>query len=139
MSNRRVLRRLGRGKGASAQPAGSLEADSLSLRHAAASGLTPDGQLERLSIEVDMAREPGWRGTVLRWWFRVGAVAAILFGLTHSTWVFFASRTLEGRANVTRRVYPGLHHETHNEPSGPAVIDDTMRWVIEQVEKIATR
>lgn len=41
----------------------------------------------------------------------------------------WASRTLEGRANVTRRVYPGLHHETHNEPSGAAVIDDTIAWI----------
>jgi acylglycerol lipase len=41
-----------------------------------------------------------------------------------------ASRSLEGRANVTRRVYPGLHHETHNEPSGAAVIADTIAWVL---------
>jgi len=44
----------------------------------------------------------------------------------------WASRSLEERANVTRRVYRGLHHETHNEPSGPAVIDDTVAWVISQ-------
>jgi len=41
-----------------------------------------------------------------------------------------ASRTLEGRANVTRRVYEGLHHETHNEPTGAAVIDDTIAWIL---------
>ena len=40
-----------------------------------------------------------------------------------------ASRSLEGRGSVTRRVYPGLHHETHNEPSGPQVIDDTIAWI----------
>lgn len=45
----------------------------------------------------------------------------------------WASRTLEGRANVTRRVYPGLHHETHNEPSGTAVIDDTIAWIVGQL------
>ncbi len=50
----------------------------------------------------------------------------------------WASRSLEGRANITRRVYPGLHHETHNEPGGAAVIDDTIRWIADQVEKIAT-
>lgn len=44
-----------------------------------------------------------------------------------------ASRTLEGRANVTRRVYPGLHHETHNEPSWQAVVDDTIAWIIARV------
>jgi acylglycerol lipase len=45
----------------------------------------------------------------------------------------WASRSLEGRANVTRRVYQGLHHETHNEPSGAAVIDDTIAWIARQV------
>ena len=43
-----------------------------------------------------------------------------------------ASRSLEGRANVTRRVYQGLHHETHNEPSGAAVIDDTIAWILRE-------
>ena len=51
----------------------------------------------------------------------------------------WASRSLEGRANVTRRVYQGLRHETHNEPSGAAVVDDTIEWIVRQVEKIATR
>ena len=46
-----------------------------------------------------------------------------------------ASRSLEGRANVTRRVYEGLHHETHNEPSGPTVIDDTLAWIAARVER----
>ncbi len=45
----------------------------------------------------------------------------------------WATRSLEGRANVTRRVYQGLHHETHNEPSGTAVIDDTIAWMNQQV------
>ena len=51
----------------------------------------------------------------------------------------WASRSLEGRADLTRRVYPGLRHETHNEPSGAAVIDDTTRWIVDQLERIATR
>ena len=49
----------------------------------------------------------------------------------------WASRTLEGRANVTRRVYQGLHHETHNEPSGGAVIDDTIAWIGRQVSSMS--
>ena len=50
----------------------------------------------------------------------------------------WASKSLEGRANVTRRVYPGLHHETHNEPSGAEVIDDTARWIARELETIAS-
>ncbi len=40
-----------------------------------------------------------------------------------------ASAPLEGLPQVTRRVYPGLRHETHNEPEGPDVIDDTIAWL----------
>jgi len=47
----------------------------------------------------------------------------------------WASRSLDGRASATRRVYQGLHHETHNEPSGPAVIGDTIAWIIGQVTR----
>lgn len=47
----------------------------------------------------------------------------------------WASRTLEGRANVTRRVYPGLHHETHNEPSGAEIVDDTARWIAGELDR----
>lgn len=51
----------------------------------------------------------------------------------------WASRGLQGRANVTRRVYSGLHHETHNEPNGLAVVDDTIAWISHEVEKISMR
>ena len=47
----------------------------------------------------------------------------------------WASRSLEGRANVTRRVYPGLHHETHNEPSRDAVMDDTIAWIVREIAR----
>jgi len=42
-----------------------------------------------------------------------------------------ASEILADRPNVTRRVYPGLRHETHNEPEGVAVVDDTIAWLRE--------
>jgi alpha-beta hydrolase superfamily lysophospholipase len=51
----------------------------------------------------------------------------------------WASRSLDGRANVTRRLYEGLHHETHNEPSGASVIDDTIAWILGQLEETPTR
>jgi acylglycerol lipase len=40
-----------------------------------------------------------------------------------------SSASLEGRENVTRRVYPRLRHETHNEPESAAVISDTLAWI----------
>ncbi len=40
-----------------------------------------------------------------------------------------ASASLERRENVTRRVYPNLRHEMHNEPESAAVIGDTLLWL----------
>jgi acylglycerol lipase len=44
-----------------------------------------------------------------------------------------SSASLEGRVNVTRRVYPGLRHEMHNEPEAAAVIGDTIAWIEESL------
>jgi acylglycerol lipase len=40
-----------------------------------------------------------------------------------------SSEALEGRAGVTRVVYPGLRHEIFNEPAHAAVIDDLIGWL----------
>jgi alpha-beta hydrolase superfamily lysophospholipase len=42
-----------------------------------------------------------------------------------------ASAALGRDPNVTRRVYPGLRHETHNEPEGQALVADTIAWIRE--------
>lgn len=39
------------------------------------------------------------------------------------------SASLEGKGNVTRRVYAGLRHEMHNEAEADAVIGDTIAWL----------
>ncbi|HEX8024944.1 MAG TPA: alpha/beta hydrolase, partial [Candidatus Limnocylindrales bacterium] len=39
------------------------------------------------------------------------------------------SELFESREGVTRRVYPGVRHELHNEPEGPAVLDDVVAWI----------
>jgi acylglycerol lipase len=46
-----------------------------------------------------------------------------------------ASAPLEGRASVTRRVYPGIRHELHNEAEGPQVIDGIVDWIREHVSR----
>jgi alpha-beta hydrolase superfamily lysophospholipase len=43
-----------------------------------------------------------------------------------------ASAPLAEVPAVTRRTYPGLRHETHNEPEGPRVIDDMTAWLRER-------
>jgi acylglycerol lipase len=39
------------------------------------------------------------------------------------------SAVFEGRAGVTRHVFGGLRHETHNEPSRERVLDDVVAWI----------
>ena len=40
-----------------------------------------------------------------------------------------ASKVLATAPGVERRTYPGLRHELHNEPEGPAVIDEIIAWI----------
>lgn len=70
---------------------------------------------------------------------RLSALMAARSGPTMPTYVIHggddrlvppgASELLEGLPQVTRRVYPGLRHETHNEPEGLGVVDDTITWL----------
>lgn len=53
----------------------------------------------------------------------------VLHGADDAVVPVAASAVLEAAPNVTRRVYRGLRHETHNEPEGPAVVDDTIAWL----------
>jgi acylglycerol lipase len=43
-----------------------------------------------------------------------------------------ASAPLAAVPGVVRRTYPGLRHESHNEPDGPAVIADVIAWLRER-------
>jgi alpha-beta hydrolase superfamily lysophospholipase len=40
-----------------------------------------------------------------------------------------ASEILGRLPNVERRTYPGLRHELHNEPEGPAIIAEIIDWI----------
>ena len=49
-----------------------------------------------------------------------------------------SSAILEPDPSVTRRVYPGLRHETHNEPEGATVVADTIAWLRAAVDELAS-
>ncbi len=49
-----------------------------------------------------------------------------------------ASEPLEGHVGVTRKVYPGLRHELHNEVAGPQVVADELDWIRDRVSRIHT-
>ena len=46
-----------------------------------------------------------------------------------------ATEPFERLPGVTRRVYPGLRHETLNEPEGPQVVADVIAWLREAVDR----
>ena len=63
---------------------------------------------------------------------RIGALPTptyVLHGSDDPIVPLSSSASLERRENVTRRVYPRLRHEMHNEPEASAVIDDTTGWI----------
>ena len=109
-------------------------------------GLSHDGQ-----VELDYRSDPlNYHSTTARLGMelfheqaRVAARLAQTTALSLPTYVLHgsddevvpvsSSASLEGRKNVTRRVYPGLRHEMHNEPEAAAVIDDTTAWILAQV------
>jgi alpha-beta hydrolase superfamily lysophospholipase len=43
-----------------------------------------------------------------------------------------ASEVLGSAPLVERRTYPALRHELHNEPEGPAIIDEIIAWLRER-------
>jgi acylglycerol lipase len=53
----------------------------------------------------------------------------VLHGLDDGLVPAAASEILATLPNVERRTYPGLRHELHNEPEGPAVIDEMIAWI----------
>ncbi len=42
-----------------------------------------------------------------------------------------ASAVFAGAPLVERRTYPDLRHELHNEPEGPAIVDEIIAWLRE--------
>jgi alpha-beta hydrolase superfamily lysophospholipase len=50
-----------------------------------------------------------------------------------------ASEPLAALPTVTRRTYPGLRHESHNEPEGEQVIGDVVRWLRETLDPDGVR
>ena len=49
-----------------------------------------------------------------------------------------ATEILAGAPLVERRTYPGLRHELHNEPEGPAILDAIIAWIRETLGRSDT-
>ena len=53
----------------------------------------------------------------------------LLHGLDDGLVPAEASEILGSLTNVDRRTFPGLRHELHNEPEGPAIVDEIIDWI----------
>jgi acylglycerol lipase len=53
----------------------------------------------------------------------------VLHGLDDGLVPARASEILATLPNVERRTYPGLRHELHNEPEGPAILTEVIAWL----------
>lgn len=60
---------------------------------------------------------------------RLAIPTLVIHGLDDPVVPARASEPLAALAGVTRRVYPGVRHELHNEPEGPEVIADVIAWI----------
>jgi acylglycerol lipase len=59
----------------------------------------------------------------------IGGPTLVLHGLDDALVTPSSTEVFEGAPGVERRTYPGLRHELHNEPEGPAVLDDIVAWL----------
>jgi acylglycerol lipase len=55
----------------------------------------------------------------------------VLHGLDDGLVPAQASEILASNPSVERRTYPGLRHELHNEPEGPAIVGEIIDWIRE--------
>jgi acylglycerol lipase len=62
----------------------------------------------------------------------------VLHGLDDGLVPARASEILGTLPNVDRRTYTGLRHELHNEPEGPAIVDEIIAWIRAQTVVRAT-
>jgi acylglycerol lipase len=59
----------------------------------------------------------------------IGGPTLVLHGLDDRLVPPAASAVFEGAPGVERRTYPGLRHELHNEPEGPAILGEVVAWI----------
>jgi alpha-beta hydrolase superfamily lysophospholipase len=68
----------------------------------------------------------------------IGGPTLVLHGEADGLVPTVSSEVFEGAPGVERRTYPGLRHELHNEPEGPAILDAIIAWIRETLGRSAT-
>ncbi|MBI2762716.1 MAG: lysophospholipase [Chloroflexi bacterium] len=60
---------------------------------------------------------------------RLSIPTLVIHGEDDSIVPVAATEFLGNLPGVTRKVYPGVRHELHNEPEGPSVLGDVIAWI----------
>ena len=115
-------------------PSGGLSGDPAIAAGYAADPLNTHSTTARLGMELlnEQSRVQGRLAGI----DRLPVPTYVLHGTADPIVPVSASALLEGMGNVTRRVYPDLHHEMHNEPEQGAVITDTRTWIVEALSGV---
>jgi acylglycerol lipase len=64
---------------------------------------------------------------------RVSIPTLVIHGLDDAVVPARATEALAAIPGVTRRTYPGVRHELHNELEGPAILADVIAWIDSQL------
>jgi len=69
----------------------------------------------------------------------LGCPTLVLHGLDDRLVPPACTEVFEGAPGVERRTYRGLRHELHNEPEGPAIVEEVIAWLRAQVTERTER
>ncbi len=103
-------------------PSGALSRDPEVGRRAKADPLNGRSSTARFGAEA-LAEQARVRAGARS----IGGPTLVLHGLDDGLVPPASSEVFEGAPGVERRTYPGLRHELHNEPEGPAILDEVDR------------
>lgn len=115
-------------------PSGGLSHDPAVEVAYRADALNTHSTTARLGLEF--LREQDRVASHLARFDRLPLPTYVLHGSDDAIVPVSASAALGGKTNVTRRVYDGMRHEMHNEPEGPSIIDDTVRWIENAIREV---
>jgi alpha-beta hydrolase superfamily lysophospholipase len=67
---------------------------------------------------------------------RVSIPTLVIHGLDDPIVPSLATEPLAALPGVTRRTYPGIRHELHNEPEGPRILADVIAWIDDRLAEV---
>jgi alpha-beta hydrolase superfamily lysophospholipase len=115
----------------------AIEPDDLSRDPAAAAAYAVDGLVERRTtvrlgaLAMDAQERVNERIEELR---RFPVPTLLLHGADDAIVPPETTEALGRLEGVERRLLPGVRHEPHNDPDGPAILDAVASWIVDQLE-----